>query len=86
MSDEILTKIENFRTAPFDARFPNQNQTKHCYQNYLDFHRCEKTLSDKGQDVAKCQWYKRVYKCMCPNSWVAKWDEQREGGTFPSKI
>ncbi|KAG7198895.1 hypothetical protein KM043_015717 [Ampulex compressa] len=27
-------------TAPFDPRFPNQNQSKHCYQYYVDFHRC----------------------------------------------
>ncbi|PIO11024.1 hypothetical protein AB205_0013940, partial [Aquarana catesbeiana] len=35
MADNIRTKIENYKTAPFDARFPNQNQTKHCFQNYL---------------------------------------------------
>merc|ERR1712179_856938 len=22
---------------PFDARFPNQNQTRNCWQNYVDF-------------------------------------------------
>ncbi|XP_018417682.1 PREDICTED: cytochrome c oxidase subunit 6B1-like [Nanorana parkeri] len=86
MADDIRTKIANYKTAPFDARFPNQNQTKHCFQNYLDFHRCEKSLSSKGQDPYPCQWYFRVYKSMCPNSWVEKWDDQREAGTFPCKI
>ena len=23
-------------------RFPNQNQTRNCWQNYVDFHRCQK--------------------------------------------
>ncbi|XP_073457810.1 cytochrome c oxidase subunit 6B1 [Aquarana catesbeiana] len=86
MADNIRTKIENYKTAPFDARFPNQNQTKHCFQNYLDFHRCEKSLNSKGQDPYPCQWYKKVYQSMCPNSWVEKWDEQRDAGTFPAKI
>ena len=35
MSDHIEEKIKNYRTAPFDARFPNTNQTRNCYQNYL---------------------------------------------------
>ena len=35
MSDDIEEKIKNYRTAPFDARFPNTNQTRNCYQNYL---------------------------------------------------
>ncbi|CAB1334476.1 cytochrome c oxidase subunit 6B1-like [Oncorhynchus nerka] len=86
MSDVIEEKIKNYRTAPFDARFPNTNQTRNCFQNYLDFHRCNKALSDKGQDVAPCDWYQRVYKSICPMSWVAKWDDQIEAGSFPGKI
>lgn len=35
MPDKIQEKIQNYRTAPFDARFPNTNQTRNCYQNYL---------------------------------------------------
>lgn len=35
MADTIEEKIKNYRTAPFDARFPNVNQTKNCFQNYL---------------------------------------------------
>ncbi|KAM9299211.1 cytochrome c oxidase subunit 6B1-like [Gastrophryne carolinensis] len=85
MSD-IQTKIANYKTAPFDARFPNQNQTRHCFQHYLDFHRCEKALNAKGEDVSRCEWYRRCYKSLCPNSWVEKWDEQREAGTFAGKI
>lgn len=35
MSDTVEEKIKNYRTAPFDARFPNTNQTRNCFQNYL---------------------------------------------------
>ncbi|KAI2648763.1 Cytochrome c oxidase subunit 6B1 [Labeo rohita] len=36
MAEDIQQKLEKYRTAPFDARFPNQNQTRNCWQNYLD--------------------------------------------------
>lgn len=35
MSEQMEEKIKNYRTAPFDARFPNTNQTRNCFQNYL---------------------------------------------------
>ena len=35
MAETIEEKLKNYRTAPFDARFPNPNQTRNCYQNYL---------------------------------------------------
>lgn len=35
MAEDIKTKLESYRTAPFDARFPNQNQTRNCWVNYL---------------------------------------------------
>ncbi|CAI5781279.1 cytochrome c oxidase subunit 6B1 [Podarcis lilfordi] len=86
MSETIKEKLENYRTAPFDSRFPNQNQTRNCWQNYLDFHRCEKAMNAKGGDPYVCQWYKRVYTSLCPVSWVTSWDERIEEGTFPGKI
>ncbi|XP_016076473.1 PREDICTED: cytochrome c oxidase subunit 6B1 [Miniopterus natalensis] len=86
MAEDIKTKIKNYRTAPFDSRFPNQNQTRNCWQNYLDFHRCEKAMTAKGGDVSVCEWYRRVYKSLCPISWVSTWDDRRAEGTFPGKI
>lgn len=86
MAEDIRTKLEHYKTAPFDSRFPNQNQTRNCWQNYLDFHRCEKAMAAKGADATPCQWYYRVYKSICPTSWVTTWDEYREEGTFPGKI
>lgn len=35
-----------------------------------DFHRCNKALSARDQDVTPCQWYLRVYKSLCPMNWV----------------
>ncbi|XP_063337502.1 cytochrome c oxidase subunit 6B1 [Pelmatolapia mariae] len=86
MAEDIKAKLEKYRTAPFDARFPNQNQTRNCWSNYVDYYRCQKALDAKGLDTQPCEWYKRVYKSLCPMSWIQKWDEQREDGTFPGKI
>uniref|UniRef100_A0A8V0X958 Cytochrome c oxidase subunit 6B1 n=1 Tax=Gallus gallus TaxID=9031 RepID=A0A8V0X958_CHICK len=72
MAEDIRTKLEHYKTAPFDSRFPNQNQTRNCWQNYLDFHRCEKAMAAKGADATPCQWYYRVYKSICPTSWVLR--------------
>lgn len=89
-------------TAKFDARFPNTNQTKNCWQNYVDFHKCTKA---KGEDFEPCQYFKKVYASLCPVAWVSllsaglsghgndcsslqveEWDSQREEGTFAGKI
>ncbi|CAK6431884.1 unnamed protein product [Pipistrellus nathusii] len=48
MAEDIKTKIKNYGTASFDSCFPNQNQTRNCWQNDLDFHRCEKAMTQKG--------------------------------------
>lgn len=80
-----------------DARFPNMNQTKHCWQNYVDYHKC---IIAKGEDFAPCRqvgaaglagtipeltrcqfWL--AYRSLCPSSWHKRWDEQR--GMCPSK-
>merc|ERR1711872_48833 len=71
------------KTAPFDARFPYQNQTRHCYQNYLDFHRC---INIKGETHEPCCYFYDVYRSLCPNAWAGRWDDQRERGIFPGKI
>ncbi|KAL9605873.1 MAG: hypothetical protein Q9179_000937 [Wetmoreana sp. 5 TL-2023] len=49
--DQLVTKPFKFVTG-FDARFPNQNQTKHCWQNYVDYHKC---ILAKGEDFAPCR-------------------------------
>ncbi|EDL31254.1 cytochrome c oxidase subunit 6B2 isoform 2 [Mus musculus] len=42
-------------TPPFDPRFPNQNQTRNCYQNFLDYHRCVKTMNRRGKSTQPCE-------------------------------
>ncbi|KAJ3183630.1 Cytochrome c oxidase subunit 6B [Gaertneriomyces sp. JEL0708] len=68
------------KTAGFDARFPNTNQTKNCWQNYVDYFKC---VDAKGEDFAPCKQFKRAYFSLCPDKWVEKWNEQREEGVFP---
>ncbi|EDQ90083.1 uncharacterized protein MONBRDRAFT_16380 [Monosiga brevicollis MX1] len=70
------------KTAPFDARFPNQNQTKSCWQNYVDFHKC---IALKGESYKPCGQFFKTYMSLCPLEWVEKWDEQREAGTFANR-
>ncbi|KAJ7773043.1 cytochrome c oxidase, subunit VIb [Mycena metata] len=82
MSDEEPKKLV-LRTAPFDARFPNQNQTRNCWQNYCDYFRC---INAKGEEYEPCKQFKRTYHSLCPNEWTSKWDDQRENGTFPAVL
>uniref|UniRef100_A0A8D0B7P0 Cytochrome c oxidase subunit n=1 Tax=Salvator merianae TaxID=96440 RepID=A0A8D0B7P0_SALMN len=87
---DILIKLfkekERRERAPFDPRFANANQTRNCYQNYVDYYRCVKIMSAKGKDIKSCEWYQRVFTSICPISWINRWDEQRKEGTFPGKI
>eukprot|EP00178_Gracilaria_changii_P005224 TRINITY_DN18531_c0_g1_i1.p2 TRINITY_DN18531_c0_g1~~TRINITY_DN18531_c0_g1_i1.p2 ORF type:complete len:106 (-),score=12.90 TRINITY_DN18531_c0_g1_i1:32-349(-) len=76
-------RMEGVFSVPYDPRFPNQNQTRNCYQNYLDYHRCQKA---KGEDYQPCEWFKKVYTHLCPSAWHEKWDTQREEGVFPGNI
>lgn len=57
-----------------DARFPNMNQTKHCWQNYVDYHKC---IIAKGEDFAPCRQFWLAYRSLCPSGWYQRWDEQR---------
>ncbi|EDL81944.1 rCG63044, partial [Rattus norvegicus] len=43
-------------------------------------------MTAKGGDVSVCEWYRRVYKSLCPVSWVSAWDDRIAEGTFPGKI
>lgn len=56
-------------TAPYDPRFPNTNQNKNCWQNYVDFHKCQRAM---GEDYEPCFRFKRIYNILCPSFWVLK--------------
>ena len=44
---------KKMETIPFDPRFPNQNQTRNCWQNYVDFHRCQKIKVGRQEEMTK---------------------------------
>jgi cytochrome c oxidase subunit 6b len=71
------------KTVPFDSRFPNQNQTRSCWQNYVDYYRCQKI---KGEKYAPCDYFKKYFSTICPNEWITTWDSQRENGAFTGRI
>lgn len=50
------------------------NQTKHCWQNYVDYHKC---ILAKGEDFAPCRQFWLAYRSLCPGGWYQRWDEQR---------
>ncbi|KAF7375050.1 Cytochrome c oxidase subunit [Mycena sanguinolenta] len=83
-AEQDLSKKYTLQTAAFDARFPNQNQTKNCWQNYCDYFRC---ITAKGEDFQPCKQFKRNYHSLCPSAFaISKWDDQRENGTFPAVL
>ncbi|KGO36481.1 Cytochrome c oxidase, subunit VIb [Penicillium expansum] len=79
--DEVLeTKPFKFVTGGYDARFPQQNQTKHCWQNYVDYYKC---TTAKGEDFRPCKQFYHSFRSLCPKAWTDRWDGQREAGNFP---
>uniref|UniRef100_H0VDV3 Cytochrome c oxidase subunit 6B2 n=1 Tax=Cavia porcellus TaxID=10141 RepID=H0VDV3_CAVPO len=62
---------------PLDPRFPNQNQTRNCYQKFL---------ARRGKSTQPCEYYFRVYHSLCPISWVQRWEQQIHHQTFAGKI
>ncbi|CAG0918745.1 unnamed protein product [Notodromas monacha] len=87
-----MTEEITLETAPFDPRFPNQNQTRqveltrsqqHCYVSYVDYHRCIKI---KGEDFEPCNYFKKVFTSLCPNAWVEQWNTQREENRFAGPL
>ncbi|BFZ64473.1 Cytochrome c oxidase subunit 6B [Saitoella coloradoensis] len=79
MSEQTIV----LETAGFDARFPNQNQTRHCFQNYVDYYKC---VHHKGEDFAPCRQFFKAFHSLCPNEWIDRWDTQRENGIFPARL
>lgn len=70
-------------TPGFDARYAQQNQTKHCYQSYMDYHKC---VDLKGDSFTPCKTFFKTYSSLCPTSWTEEWDDQREKGIFPGDL
>mmetsp|Transcript_6793 Transcript_6793/g.8576 ORF Transcript_6793/g.8576 Transcript_6793/m.8576 type:complete len:80 (+) Transcript_6793:198-437(+) len=75
MADEL--KVE---TTPRDPRFPNTNQSQHCWTRYNEWVLCLKRTEG---DSAGCFKTRKFALSICPNEWIEKWDEEREAGNFP---
>eukprot|EP00011_Vannellida_sp_DIVA3-517-6-12_P004110 CAMPEP_0114604688 /NCGR_PEP_ID=MMETSP0168-20121206/674_1 /TAXON_ID=95228 ORGANISM="Vannella sp., Strain DIVA3 517/6/12" /NCGR_SAMPLE_ID=MMETSP0168 /ASSEMBLY_ACC=CAM_ASM_000044 /LENGTH=81 /DNA_ID=CAMNT_0001815527 /DNA_START=39 /DNA_END=284 /DNA_ORIENTATION=+ len=71
---------EELTTAAYDPRFPNTNQTKHCWLNYVKYHRC---AFENDEDSELCAEFRRNYNALCPQAWTEAWDEQRDDRIFP---
>ncbi|RHZ50048.1 hypothetical protein CDV55_102159 [Aspergillus turcosus] len=69
-------------TTGYDARFPQQNQTKHCWQNYVDYYKC---VNAKGEDFRPCRQFYHAFRSLCPKAWTDRWDGQR-GAYFSSLL
>lgn len=82
----IEERIRDYKSAPFDPRFPQWNAAARCRQNYIDYHRCQSVMKAKGESARVCDYFKLVYNDVCPNIWTSRWDEQMEEGTFPEKV
>lgn len=76
---------DNFKleTPQFDPRFPYQNQTKHCAQSYVDYHKC---VNVKGEEFEPCKIFFKTFSSLCPVDWVEKWDDQRAANKFPVSL
>eukprot|EP00095_Tigriopus_kingsejongensis_P001666 maker-scaffold857_size87770-snap-gene-0.28 protein:Tk01666 transcript:maker-scaffold857_size87770-snap-gene-0.28-mRNA-1 annotation:"hypothetical protein TRIADDRAFT_21297" len=83
LSEEQIKEKMAAANPPMDSRFPNQNQTRNCYQNFVDFQRCVRL---RGEDYQPCQFFRRNYLYLCPSTWIEKWEEKIENGTFPAKL
>lgn len=74
------TPLPRLSTAPMDSRFPNINQTRNCWQNYVDWLKCERV---RGEGDEVCKKFKRIFRILCPSSWVERWEQAREEGISP---
>ncbi len=66
-TEERKENLEKYKSATFDPKFPNTNQARRCWVNYVDFWKC---ATAKSEDDSACQQAKFVYKEMCPFIWV----------------
>lgn len=88
-------RIQSF--PAFVIRAHTFHRTKHCWQNYVDYHKC---ILAKGEDFAPCRQvhyfslcvqvrqlifalqFFLAYRSLCPSAWCERWDDQR-GTTEP---
>jgi cytochrome c oxidase subunit 6b len=73
---------EDIKTSSVDMRFPSTNQARTCYTRYNEYYKCMQLM---GEDCADCVTFKKAALSLCPQDWIEKWEDAREGGTWPGK-
>jgi cytochrome c oxidase subunit 6b len=78
------TKEKEIRlsTARLDPRFPSTNQARHCYTAYNEYYKC---LQEKDEEAAECKALKHTFRSLCPDEWIARWEELRAEGKWFGK-
>lgn len=66
----------------YNPRFPNVNQTKHCWASYVEYQKC---LSENQGNSAPCKRFLLAYRDLCPSSWLDRFDEQLNSHLFPGQ-
>ncbi|XP_010478694.1 PREDICTED: putative cytochrome c oxidase subunit 6b-like [Camelina sativa] len=66
-----------------DERSPVTNETRHCFNRYMQYHKC---IEKNGRDANDCNNLRDYVRSMCPEELVEKWEKQRKSGTLPSSV
>jgi len=91
---EQKTPKIHLETVGYNPRFPNQNQTKHCWAAYVEFHKCKADLENELKKLGKeipegdpprCLKFKRTYYSFCPLDWIERWDTLVSEKRFPGQ-
>ncbi|EYB87262.1 hypothetical protein Y032_0266g720 [Ancylostoma ceylanicum] len=56
---------------------------RQCFAYYVDYHRCNELM---GKDYKPCKFFQNVYRDICPNFWIERWDGLIAEGRFPAKF
>ena len=70
LSDLRPSSPPQIETAPFDPRFPQTNQAKHCYTRYNEFHKCV-PLGGRRRHAHKSRCSLLVTKELCSNKYLS---------------
>ncbi|KAL3267475.1 hypothetical protein HHI36_011598 [Cryptolaemus montrouzieri] len=83
-SKEYLKKLQQGEsTLCPDPRYTTTNVTNWCYRSFLDWHACQRLM---GKNHKPCMYFRSAYGQLCPNAWIAQWEEQMKDGTFPGLL
>merc|ERR1711998_534630 len=65
--------IKDLRSPPRNARFPQYNQMRYCFDEYWQFQSCMAKASKAGEDgESKCLPMYKNLMALCPNEWLSR--------------